>query len=196
MSRPQMIIVAGVNGAGKSTTYVALPALFVDSQRINADELLKAAGGDWRKPSDNLKAMREELRLIDSAIAAQQSFHFETTLAGRAQAYLRLIKKAQAADFEIILLYVSVDSAETALARVHERVTKGGHGVPDDLVRQRFVQSLHNLPIIAQVADVVTILDRTTTPEIVYNRRTDLVMKDELVMFDWLTLTADELKQS
>lgn len=45
MKRPQMIVVAGVNGAGKSTTYDTYPALFVDSQRINADELLKAAVG-------------------------------------------------------------------------------------------------------------------------------------------------------
>lgn len=195
MSRPQMIIVAGVNGAGKSTTYIALPALFVGSQRINADELLKADGGDWRKPADNLKAMREELRMIDIAIRQGRSFHFETTLAGRAQAYLRLIEKAKSAAFEIILLYVSVNSSDTAIRRVNERVAKGGHGVPEAIVRKRFSQSLTNLPQVAQASDVVTLLDRTTTPEIVYNRRLNMVQKNELVLFPWLNVTADELKK-
>lgn len=52
------IIVAGINGAGKSTLYRARPELFTNTKRLNADEILQQLGGDWRKNSDNIKAMR------------------------------------------------------------------------------------------------------------------------------------------
>ena len=62
IDKPQYIIVAGINGAGKSTLYDTFPSLFDKTKRINADELLRQMGGDWHKDSDNLKAMKEEMK--------------------------------------------------------------------------------------------------------------------------------------
>lgn len=50
--KPQYIIIGGVNGAGKSTLYRTNPQIFGDTRRLNADEILRAAGGDWRNPAD------------------------------------------------------------------------------------------------------------------------------------------------
>lgn len=62
IDKPQYIIVAGINGAGKSTLYDTFPILFDKTKRTNADEILRQMGGDWHKDSDNLKAMREEIK--------------------------------------------------------------------------------------------------------------------------------------
>ena len=44
-------IVAGVNGAGKSTLYQLDPDLKCEN-RVNADEILKESGGDWKSLAD------------------------------------------------------------------------------------------------------------------------------------------------
>ena len=63
---PLMLIVAGVNGAGKSTLYEVHSELFSNTERINADEVLRQSGGDWRNPNDNFKAMKEVLVEINN----------------------------------------------------------------------------------------------------------------------------------
>ena len=105
IDKPQYIIVAGINGAGKSTLYDTFPSLFDKTKRINADELLRQMGGDWHKDSDNLKAMKEEIKQLHYALDHQQSIHVETTLAGRGKAQLNLIDKAHKNGFEVTLLF-------------------------------------------------------------------------------------------
>lgn len=114
--RPQYIIVAGVNGAGKSTLYRTVPQLFQDTQRINADEILNKNGGDWRKNSDNMKAMREVVKQMNQAIESKRSFHQETTLSGQGQK--KWIEKAKAQGYEVNLFYVGIDNADLAIQRV------------------------------------------------------------------------------
>ena len=104
IDKPQYIIVAGINGAGKSTLYDTFPSLFDKTKRINADELLRQMGGDRHKDSDNLKAMKEEIKQLHYALDHQQSIHVETTLAGRGKAQLNLIDKAHKNGFEVTLL--------------------------------------------------------------------------------------------
>ena len=56
-------IVAGVNGAGKSTLYQLDPDLKCEN-RVNADEILKESGGDWKNLADILKPGKEQLRFL------------------------------------------------------------------------------------------------------------------------------------
>ena len=78
-------IIAGINGAGKTSLYNVLlgqsgsDALGV---RVNADEILKEAGGDWRDTMAQLSAGREALTRINTCIDTGVSFHQETTLPG------------------------------------------------------------------------------------------------------------------
>lgn len=124
IDKPQYIIVAGINGAGKSTLYDTFSILFDKTKRINADELLRQMGGDWHKDSDNLKAMKEEIKQLHYALDHQQSIHVETTLAGRGKAQLNLIDKAHKNGFEVTLLYVALRDENLAIQRVNERVQK------------------------------------------------------------------------
>lgn len=139
IDKPQYIIVAGINGAGKSTLYDTFPILFDKTKRINADEILRQMGGDWHKDSDNLKAMREEIKQLHYSLDNRQSIHVETTLAGRGKAQLNLIDKAHENGFEVTLLYVALRDENLAIKRVEDRVQKGGHGVPSEIIKNDLI---------------------------------------------------------
>lgn len=143
--RPQYILVAGVNGAGKSALYRTEPKLFEGTRRLNADEKLQASGGDWRNPADAARAMRDTIKDLRHAIASGESIHQETTLAGSAKSFQNLIDRAHAQGYEVTILYVSLDSADKAVDRVASRVTKGGHGVAEADIRRRYESSLRNM---------------------------------------------------
>lgn len=159
---------AGVNGSGKSTFYDTFPDFFMDTKRINSDEILRSNGWDWRKMSDNMKAMREVIQLMNHAIENRISFHQETTLSGQGQK--KWIEKAKQNGFEVILLYVGLKDADLAIERVQQRVAKGGHGIPQETIRKRFQQSLKNLELIASLCDRVEIYDNTDGFTVVYQR--------------------------
>ncbi|MPQ38689.1 AAA family ATPase [Lactobacillus plantarum] len=180
------IIVAGINGAGKSTLYRTRPNLFVHSKRLNADEILQKMGGDWRKNRDNFKAMREEIKQLHAALDHGQSIHVETTLAGQGKAQLNLIDRAHKNGFEVTLLYVALKSEKIAINRVHERVKKGGHGVPDEVVKKRYSQSNHNLPAVAFKSDNVVIYDNSQKFVSVYRREHNQVIKNKLSEYPWI----------
>ncbi|MDN6779950.1 MAG: zeta toxin family protein [Lactobacillus sp.] len=172
--RPQYIIIAGVNGAGKSTLYQTVPQLFQDTQRINADEILNKNGGDWRKNSDNMKAMREVVKQMNQAIESKRSFHQETTLSGQGQK--KWIEKAKAQGYEVNLFYVGIDNADLAIQRVKQRVEKGGHGIPDELIKKRYSQSLKNLEYIAPLCDNVMLYDNTKIFVPIYERQGEKIV--------------------
>ena len=187
MSEPKRyIIVAGISGAGKSTLYRARPELFTHSKRLNTDEILQKMGGDWHKDWDNFKAMREEIKQLHAALDTGQSIHVETTLAGQGKAQLNLIYRAHKNGFEVTLLYVALKNEKLAINRVHERIKKGGHGIPDEIVKKRYNQSNHNLATVAFKADNVVIYDNSQKFVSVYRREHDQVIKNNLRNFPWI----------
>ena len=152
--------------------------MFDKTKRINADEILRQMGGDWHKDSDNLKAMKEEIKQLHYALDHQQSIHVETTLAGR--------DKAHKNGFEVALLYVALRDENLAIQRVNERVQKGGHGVPVATIKKRYQQSKHNLPLVAFKSDKVMIYDNSEKFTFVYAREKRQVFKNDLRYFPWI----------
>lgn len=136
-------------------------------------------GGDWHKDSDNLKAMKEEIKQLHYALDHQQSIHVETTLAGR--------DKAHKNGFEVALLYVALRDENLAIQRVNERVQKGGHGVPVATIKKRYQQSKHNLPLVAFKSDKVMIYDNSEKFTSVYAREKGQVFKNDLRYFPWIS---------
>lgn len=183
-NKPRYIIVAGVNGSGKSTFYRAFLSYFINTQRINADEILRRNGGDWQKMSDNMKAMREVNHLINQAIENQISFHQETTLSG--QGHKRWIEKAKEKGFEVTLLYFGLNHVNLAVDRVKQRVAKGGHGIPEETILKRFQQSLENLTIIAPLCDRVELYDNTDSFFPVYQRSDNHVLMRASKNIEWI----------
>lgn len=138
----KIIIIAGPNGAGKTTFARSfLPAEANCPRFINAD-LIAAGLSPFAPEAAAIKAGRIMLQEIASCVAKGDSFAFETTLSG--VAYLRHIREWKALGYHLSLYFLSLPSAELAIARVAERVKQGGHFIPDDTVRRRFISGRHN----------------------------------------------------
>jgi predicted ABC-type ATPase len=87
-------------------------------------------------------AGEELLRRIAAALAGEQRIVLESTLAGRTLRHV--IGNARDAGFKITIVYLFLDSADMCVERVHERVLKGGHSVPEADIRRRFLRSVAN----------------------------------------------------
>lgn len=142
-SPPLVVIVGGPNGAGKSTSAerVLRGALSVN-EFVNADVIAQGLSA-YRPESAAVAAARAMLERLRLLARERRDFAFETTLAGRGHA--RWVDGLRSDGYRAHLVYLSLPSAELALARVAERVRRGGHDVPADVVRRRFVAGLRNL---------------------------------------------------
>ena len=138
----RIIILAGPNGAGRTTFArefligdAACPAF------VNAD-LIAAGLSPFEPDRMALRAGRLMLEMIAEHAARGRSFAFETTLAGRN--YARSIPRWREAGYHVAITFLALPSADLAIRRVGERVRQGGHGVPDEVIRRRFVSGREN----------------------------------------------------
>jgi predicted ABC-type ATPase len=146
----KIIVIAGPNGAGKTTFARSfLPHEAQCERFINAD-LIAAGLSPFAPEAAALKAGRLMLAEIDECVRRGESFAFETTLAG--QAYLGRIKDWRAAGYHVSLFFLRLPDAETAIARVAERVLQGGHDIPEAVIRRRFAAGWHNFQVAYKAA--------------------------------------------
>ena len=140
--RRRIIIIAGPNGAGKTTfarEYLQKEADCPDF--INAD-LIAAGLSPFDPDSAALRAGRIMLSEIQRRVRKGDSFAFETTLSGHL--YARLIPEWRIAGYRVRLVFLSLPTADMAIARVASRVAQGGHNIPRAVVRRRFDAGLRN----------------------------------------------------
>ena len=143
MRRPRILVLAGVNGAGKSS--------------VGGDSL-RRSGRAWFNPDDyardllatfgcsqaqaNAEAWQEGMRRLEAAIADKRDHAFETTLGGNSiPARLR----EATATHDVLMWFCGLDSPEHHIARVRQRAARGGHDIPETKIRGRCVSSIANL---------------------------------------------------
>ena len=132
----KLYVIAGPNGAGKTTlSYTILPEIFECEEFVNADEIAKGLS-PFNPDKASIKAGRLMLDRIKELISKGESFCFETTLSTRS--YVRLIESAQQNEYEIILLFLTLDSVDLAIERVSVRVKEGGHNIPTETIIRRY----------------------------------------------------------
>ena len=140
----RILIIAGPNGAGKTTlARELLPNEANISTFINA-YLIAAGLSPFQPERAAFRAGRMMLEMIEACVFRGESFAFETTLSGRG--YARMIPRWQAEGYWVKLYYFLLPSPEFAAERVRQRVAMGGHYVPDDIIRRRFLRQLAQLP--------------------------------------------------
>jgi predicted ABC-type ATPase len=156
----KIVIIAGPNGAGKTTfAQQFLPFEAGLPLFINAD-LIAAGLAPFQPDTAAIRAGRLMLEEIDRHFSAGRSFAFETTLAGHT--YLHRIPRWRDAGFTVKLIFLSLNSAEEAIARVAARIRQGGHAVPEDVIRRRFDSGMRNfLEIYRQRVDYWQWLDNS-----------------------------------
>ncbi len=143
--RRALVVLAGVNGAGKSSV---------------AGATLRANGGDYFNPDEearryrtlrpdvtveqaNAWAWRMGKERLEMAITRSLAFHFETTLGGNTIPDLLL--RAAIGGTPVRVFYVGLANPELHLERVRQRVARGGHDIPEAKIRERWEKSLFNL---------------------------------------------------
>ncbi len=138
----KIVIIAGPNGAGKTTfAWSFLPAEIKISRFINAD-LIAAGLAPFAPQSADFRAGRLMLEEINRAAKYEESFAFETTLSGLS--YLSHITRWKLQGYRVSLIFLSLVNVEMAIARVAERVSQGGHSLPESVIRRRFVAGIRN----------------------------------------------------
>jgi len=140
---PNLFIIAGPNGAGKST-YVQqfLPKEVQCAEFVNAD-LIAAGLSPFAPERAAFAAGRIMLNRLRELMSKGVDFSFETTLSGRA--YVPLLQQCRAAGYRIRLDFLWVPKLEITRNRVKQRVTKGGHNIPEAVQQRRFALGLRNL---------------------------------------------------
>lgn len=158
----KVVIVAGPNGAGKTTfAREFLPNEAGCPVFVNAD-LIAAGLAPFAPASAAVQAGRLMLHELTRHFAARESFAFETTLAGRG--YVHRIRAWQDAGYRVKLIFLQLDSAEAAMARVAQRVRQGGHDVPEVTIRRRFAAGRANFErLYAPLVDAWVLYDNSGT---------------------------------
>ena len=158
--KPTFTVIAGINGAGKTSLYRVLNGCIDFGDRVNTDEIALELCPENPSSSDvQVRAGKLAVRKIRDCIAARKSFHIETTLPGNA--IYKYMVKASEHGFYVILLFVGIDDINVALDRVHRRKANGGHGIADDYIIKRFGSINDNLKKILPVSDEAYIYDNT-----------------------------------
>ena len=151
-------VFAGVNGAGKSTLYSTYKDLH-DEKRVNCDEIVTELGGDWRNNEDQFRAGKVAIKRIENYLSNGISFNQETTLASKVT--IRYAERAKELGYTTELHFVYVESADVSIDRVNIRVRNGGHGIPEDVIRRRYLKSIANLKEAIKMFDIVYVYDNT-----------------------------------
>jgi len=132
----RIIIIAGSNGAGKTTfAREFLPKEIGCPVFVNAD-LIAAGLSPFEPTTAAIRAGRLMIAEIESHVREKRNFAFETTLSG--QRYARMIPQWQSIGYRIKLVFLYLQDVKIAIERVRVRVRQGGHDVPEDVIRRRY----------------------------------------------------------
>ena len=139
----KLYIISGCNGAGKTTaSYTVLPDILKCREFVNADEIARGLS-PFNPESVAIEAGRLMLQRIEDLLSKDETFSIETTLATKS--YISLVRRAQAKGYRVNVLFFWLKTPELAIQRVAERVQKGGHNIPEDIVKRRYIAGITNL---------------------------------------------------
>ena len=161
---PALLIIAGPNGSGKSTAYqdTDIEAAGRSLWIVNPDlltERIQRTENLTTEEANRAAVVRIEAWL-EASIDVHKSVGVETVLStGK---YRRLVAHAKELGFVVWLVYVVLDSPDRNVERVRLRVKKGGHAVPEDKIRARYVRSFQQFPWFLDQADRAWIYDNSS----------------------------------
>jgi predicted ABC-type ATPase len=160
MTRPVLYVLAGVNGAGKSS----IGGHLLESEGLTwfnpdtfARELKAATGCD--QETANSHAWHEGMRRLDEAITKGLNYAFETTLGGTTVT-AKIFQASKTHD--VLIWFCGLSSPELHITRVQRRVTAGGHPIPEEKIRERYPLAQLNLIKLMPHAAHIKVYDNST----------------------------------
>lgn len=194
--RRLLVVIAGHNGAGKTTIYrerfaSALAAHL--ATHINPDEVEQAItldldGRGLTKDEFEICAAEEAARMRKQYLDQDTSFSFETVLSDPRQDKVGFMGEARRRGYLVLLIAVGLESIEKSKARVAIRRAKGGHNVPEEKIEGRYERVLLNFAHGARVASLAIFFDNSedrsendldTYWDIAFFENGELFVKDE-----------------
>jgi predicted ABC-type ATPase len=160
---PNIYIIAGCNGAGKTTAaFTLLPEMLDCNEFVNADEIAKGLS-PFQPQTVSFHAGRIMLERIIELIDLGVDFAFETTLT--TISYKNTIELARQKGYKITLLFFWLNDVILAIERVATRVSEGGHHIPEDVIIRRYFKGLANLTnVFINICDYWIVIDNSTNP--------------------------------
>ncbi len=185
----KLYIIAGPNGAGKTTaSYTILPEIFKCNEFVNADEIAKGIS-PFNPDKVAIQAGKIMLKRINELIANNITFAIETTLS--AKTFVKYIQQAKEKNYEVILLFLRLNSKKLAIKRVEARVREGGHNIPIEVIKRRYDNGLKNFfQIYKQVVNKWIFVDNSEDEFqfIAEGSKNEIVLEDEKI---WKKLLGD-----
>ena len=177
MTRPVIMVLAGVNGAGKSSVG-GFALLQAGATWFNPDTFARelTRGGCPPERANSL-AWDEGRRRLEEAIDSVENFSFETTLGGTTITQL-LLRACKSHDVQ--MWYCGLSSPDQHIARVKARVASGGHDIPEDKIRERFNTSRLNLIRLMPELTHLVVFDNSREPG-----RDGVIPDPELILEMW-----------
>ena len=159
--KPELIIIAGPNGSGKtSITQKFLHHEWAEGTTyINPDQSAKDTFGDWNDKEAVLKAANYSSDLREKCLAEKRSFVFETVFS--AQDKIDFVIRAKQAGFFIRIFFISTSNPAINASRIAKRVMEGGHDVPITKIISRYNKSIQNCKTVAPIIDRLYVYDNS-----------------------------------
>ena len=153
MRKPVLIVLAGPNGSGKtSTTRLVIKHEWAEQcVYINPDEIAQSKFGDW----NDVNAVRQAVEYCETwreqLLQERKDFIFETVLSSEGK--VDFMKRAKEAGYFIRMFFICTESPTINAARIANRVMEGGHDVPIKKIISRYEKAIINAIKVAGFAD-------------------------------------------
>jgi predicted ABC-type ATPase len=160
MTQRTFYIIAGCNGAGKTTaSFTILPEILNCREFVNADEMAKGIS-PFNSSGVAVLAGKMMLKRMNELIEKGETFSIETTLASKL--FVKTIKKARERGYLCVLLFFWIRDIKIAKNRVRQRVKLGGHSVEDKVIERRYKSGIINLfELYEPIVDELQVFDNT-----------------------------------
>jgi len=158
-----LYIIAGCNGAGKTTaSMLLLPEILDCPEFVNADEIARGLS-PFHPEEVAIQAGKLMLERIGVLVKGDKSFAIETTLSTKS--YQFLVKEAHDNGFKVQLMFFWLPTPQQAIERVAARVSEGGHDIPEDVILRRYHSGIDNLfNIYMNIVDSWVVAENYHTP--------------------------------
>lgn len=143
MNEKKLYVIAGCNGAGKTTaSFTILPDILDCKEFVNADEIARGLS-PFQPEKVSFEAGRIMINRINELLTEDRNFAFETTLSTRS--YKNTIINAKQRGYFVVLMFFWLQDIELAKERVKIRVSEGGHNIEPEVIERRYLRGIKNL---------------------------------------------------
>jgi len=155
--RNELLVIAGPNGSGKST--ITSEVDLSNFRYVNAD-VIEAQLKNEIEGFSSLDAAKNAEDTLNALLSNKENIAFETVLSTERK--INFMKNAKANGYRITCIYMLTKNPSVNVERVRQRVSVGGHGVPEDKVISRYYRCLKILPFVFNICDEVHVYDNST----------------------------------